>query len=285
MRRFGFSAAATLVMLGACGSSDPAEPRELAVLTRFSVAMDTLSVEEHKYVDGIAVFVDGGRAVLLTEESLDACLKLAIAGTDSAEFELLAQDGKQGIRLVRDNAHLDGAVLEVGLGGDRIVTKTFPEFPTEGTSFEFEGDVGDAGGGTIDATRYGRENAPLLSLDVDLPFVSVPPPNPAAEASAEAGWLRDTQKYILATSDRHSALADSLEAHPGDSDSKYNWSDMIRNWKELKVVAVARDSSCATLVLHALDASDQPVQGVVRLRGDGDARKVVSVATRKRAHE
>jgi hypothetical protein len=152
---------------------------------------------------------------------------------------------------------------------------------TEGPALIAKGDVGDAGWGSIDASKYGGENAPRARMDVDLPYASLAEADPvAADASAEAVWLRDLQSK--AKSGTEAVVDASLVVNEEDYESysaKSSWFDILGNWSDLSVVALGTGKDCATLVLREPGFSGGYREAIVATRMIDGVRKVTSAQT------
>lgn len=291
-RMAALSAAIVLVACGGGGSEPakaaaapaPAGPHATAFTRHFSVSMNKLEVDEHKYVDGVAVRVPGGGAALLSSVPLDACTKLAVIARPEADYAALASEGKPSLAVVKDEEHPNGAVLQTEPYMTQTLEESVPGLVTDGAKFVAKGDIGDAGWGQIDATKYGGTNSAHASLDIDLPYATMPASDPAADASDEGKWLRDLREQAGKSSSTDisvtQATVEASAAIPeGDYRSGGEWFDVVVNWNDPKVTAVVRDKDCATLVIGAMSFSDKPVQAVVHTRMVDGQRKAISVVT------
>ncbi|MBL0162570.1 MAG: hypothetical protein IPP82_02650 [Xanthomonadales bacterium] len=173
--------AGMIAMLSACGEKGPVEtaaavpaaaqgPHAHAVTKQFSIEGSKLVIEEKTYVDGLAMRLDDGAGAVLTETPLSACAKLAIVAHGSLEFDAARFGEKPALMLVRNQEHPQGAILLIEPYSMTTLEDAFPSLVTEGGTLVASGDVGDAGWGSIDATKYGGEKAPHVRLDVKLPL-------------------------------------------------------------------------------------------------------------------
>lgn len=291
MRTIKFASLSAAIALASCGggvseeakaAAAPAGPHATAVTRKFSVMMDKLEVDEHKYVDGIAIKVPGGAAALLSVTPLDACMKLAVGARAEPSYSVLGSDGKPSLVIVKDEEHPKGAALATQPYMTETLEEELPGLAVDGAKFVFKADVGDAGWGQIDATKYGGTNSAHVSVDIDLPYATVPPVDPAADTGEEGKWLRDLREQADKSTDPNDtqALVVGSTAIPeGDYTSERDWFDVLSNWKRTKVVAVARDKDCATLVVGAQSFTDKPVQAIVHTRMVDGQRKAVGVVT------
>jgi hypothetical protein len=279
-----------IVVLGACGGAGSggetaAAPRVAeqgphahAVTKQFSVDMDGLKVEEKTYVDGVALRTKDAAGALLTEVPLSACTKLAIVARGDLEFDSGTLGEKPALKLVRDEEHPKGAILLIEPYSTTTLEGDFPALVTDGGTLSASGDIGDAGWGSIDATKYGKEKAPHVRLDVKLPYATLDGADPiAADASAEAKWLRETQ--AKAGADTQAAAEASMQAREDDYSTSSAWFDILGNWSDLSVIALASDKGCATMVLRAPGFAGGYREAVIQTRLEGDARKVTSAKT------
>jgi hypothetical protein len=197
------------------------------------------------------------------------------------DFKPAIHGEKPALLLVRNEEHPDGAILLVEAYSTTTVADTFPGLVTDGPALIAKGDVGDAGWGTIDASKYGSENAPRVRLDVNLPYASLAGGDPvAADASAEAAWLRDLQSK--AKTDTEAVVDASIVVNEEDYDSysaKSSWFDILGNWSNLSVVAVGTDKDCATLVLREPGFAGGYREATVATRTVEGVRKVTSAQT------
>jgi hypothetical protein len=282
-----------VVLAGACGgggsgvtvaASAPVRqgPHVHAVTLHFSITMDKLEVEEKTYVDGLAMRLEDGEAAMLTEAPLSACAKLAVVAQGDLDFETSTFGDKPALKLVRNAEYPDGAILLVEPYSTTTLEGSYPALVTRGDRLLASGDVGDAGWGSIDATKYGAENAPHVRLDVELPYATLDESGTvAADASPEAKWLRDTR--IKAGADTQAVVDSTLEVSPDDANgwsTSSAWFDILGNWADFNVVAVATDEDCATMVLRKPGFAGGYGEAVIQTRMDGDQRKVTAAQTR-----
>lgn len=294
MKSMRIVAAAMLGFLCACGqtsvgkeASTPADEARKgahahAETRQFSVEMGKLIVDEKNYVDGLAMRLkDGGAGAVLTEAPLSACAKLAVATRGNLEFNAASFGDKPTLVLIRNEEHPEGAILQLEPFSTTTLEDKFPGLVTEGDSLVAKADVGDAGWGSIDATKYGAKNAPHVRVDVELPYASVASADAvAADASAEAAWLRDLQ--AKAQADTQTVVDGSVKVNEEDYASysaKGSWFDILANWSDLNVVALATDKDCATLVLRAPGFAGGYRQAIVETRMIDGTRKVVAAQT------
>ncbi|HNV09565.1 MAG: hypothetical protein WBC13_12860 [Dokdonella sp.] len=287
--------AVAVVMLMACTGGGPSGESVAATATaakgplahvvtrQFSVEMDKLLVDEHVYVDGVAMRVEDGAGALLTETPLSACAKLAVVGRGNLEFDAATLGEKPALRLVQNSEYPQGAALVVEAYSTTTLEGTLPGLDTKGKEFVASGDVGDAGWGSIDPTKYGAEKSPHVRMDVKLPFSSLESVDSvAADASPEAKWLRDLRKQ--ATSDGQGVADASLQV-PADDYNAYSttsaWSNILTSWSSPSVTAVASDKDCATLVLREPGFSGGYSEALVQTRMVGNVRKVVAASTKE----
>lgn len=294
MRKIGFAALSAAIALAACGGGSdeakaapaaaPSGPHATALTRKFSVMMDKLEVDEHRYVDGIAIKVPGGAAALLSATPLDACTKLAVGARAEPDYAALGADGKPSLVIVKDEEHPNGAALATQPYMTETLEEELPGLAVDGARFVFKADVGDAGWGQIDATKYGAKNSAHVSVDIDLPYATMPAADPAADAGEEGKWVRDLIAAAAKSSqsdieETQRVVDASLAVPEGDFSSAREWFDVVVNWKEPKVAAIARDTDCATLVIGAVSFTDKPVQAIVHTRTVDGQRKAVSVVT------
>jgi len=278
-------ATSVLVMLCACGeqgigkeaSADAASarkgPHAQAVTRQFSIEMDKLIVAESTYVDGVAMRLkDGGAGVMLTEAPLSACARFSAGMRGDLDFDAATYGDKPVLLAVRNDEHPEGAILLLEPYSTTTLEDKVPVLVTEGDRLVAKGDVGDAGWGSIDATRYGAKNAAHVSLDVDLPYLAVADADPvAADARAEAAWLRELRGK--AVDDPQAVVDDTLMVGESDYSASTGWFDILANWKALSVVALATDTDCATLVMRSPGFAGGYSEAVVMTRiVDGAAR-------------
>ncbi|MEO7936323.1 MAG: hypothetical protein ABIR27_08690 [Dokdonella sp.] len=285
--------AGVIVALVACGGTQPGSdaaaastpakqgPHAHAVTKQFSIEGNKLVVAETTYVDGMAMRFKDGATVALTEAPISACAKLAVMANSRSEFETAALGAKPVLMLVRNEEYPQGAILLVEPGSTTTLEATFPALVTKGDALIASGDIGDAGWGSIDATKYGGEKSPHVRLDVNLPYSARSDAGAvAADASAEAKWLRelqakagnDTQAVVDA-----SFLIDPEDYRSGMSSSR--WFDVLANWSDFSVVSLATDKGCATMVLRAPGFSGGYREAVIQTQLIGDVRKVISAQT------
>ena len=112
-----------VVMLMACKGGGPSGesvaataavakgPHAHVVTRRFSTEMDKLIVDEHVYVDGVAMRVEDGAGALLTEAPMSACAKLAVVARGNLEFDAATLGEKPALRLVQNSEYPQGAAL------------------------------------------------------------------------------------------------------------------------------------------------------------------------------
>ena len=282
-------ATSVLVMLCACGeqgigkeaSADAASarkgPHAQAVTRQFSIEMDKLIVAESTYVDGVAMRLkDGGAGVMLTEAPLSACARFSAGMRGDLDFDAATYGDKPVLLAVRNDEHPEGAILLLEPYSTTTLEDKVPVLVTEGDRLVAKGDVGDAGWGSIDATRYGAKNAAHVSLDVDLPYLAVADADPvAADASAEAAWLRELRGK--AVDDPQAVVDDTLMVGESDYSASTGWFDILANWKALSVVALATDTDCATLVMRSPGFAGGYSEAVVMTRIVDGKRKVTGV--------
>lgn len=280
-------------MLGSCGNagsggesvaaSQPRQqgPQARAVTKSFSVEMDKLIVDEKTYVDGLAMRFENGAAAALTEAPISACTRLAVVAQSQTELQTSALAEKPVLMLVRNEEHPNGAILLVEPYSTTTLEDAFPALVTEGNELIAKGDVGDAGWGSIDATKYGAEGAPHVRLDVSLPYAKPGDIDPvAADASAEAKWLRDMR--AKAAPDTQATVDASLQVDPDDysgSVTSNAWFDLLANWANFNVVAVATDQGCATLVVREPGFVGGYREAIIQTRLVDNERKVTSIQT------
>lgn len=284
----------TIVVLGACGGTGSAGeskaavtpaakqgPHAKAVTKRFSVDMDKLVVEEKTYVDGVAMRFKDSAAVALTEAPISACAKLAVIAESREELQTAALGDKPVLMLVRNEEHPQGAILLVEPYSTTTLEDAYPALVTTGDAVVASGDVGDAGWGSIDATKYGGAKAPHVRLDVNLPYSARNDAGAvAADASVEAKWLRELQAK---TGNDPQAVVDAT-THIDTEDSRSSmtssrWFDVLGNWSDVSVVALATDKGCATMVLRAPGFAGGYREAIIQTQMVGDARKVISAQT------
>ena len=285
--------AGVIVALGACGGTQPGGdaaaasapakqgPHAHAVTRQFSIEGSKLVVAESTYVDGIAMRFKDGAAVALTETPISACAKLAVMASSRTEFDTAALGAKPALMLVRNEEHPQGAILLSEPGSTTTLEATFPALVTKGDALIASGDVGDAGWGSIDATKYGAEKSPHVRLDVNLPYSTRSDAGAvAADASAEAKWLHDLQ--AKAGNDTQAVVDASFLVDPEDYRSGLSssrWFDVLANWNDFSVVSLATDKGCATMVLRAPGFSGGYREAVIQTQLIGDVRKVTSAQT------
>ena len=285
--------AGVIVALGACGGTQPGGdaaaasapakqgPHAHAVTRQFSIEGSKLVVAESTYVDGIAMRFKDGAAVALTETPISACAKLAVMASSRTEFDTAALGAKPALMLVRNEEHPQGAILLIEPGSTTTLEATFPALVTKGDALIASGDVGDAGWGSIDATKYGAEKSPHVRLDVNLPYSTRSDAGAvAADASAEAKWLHDLQ--AKAGNDTQAVVDASFLVDPEDYRSGLSssrWFDVLANWNDFSVVSLATDKGCATMVLRAPGFSGGYREAVIQTQLIGDVRKVTSAQT------
>lgn len=286
-------AVGVIFLLGACGGAGsgsesaaavaPAKqgPHAKAVTKRFSVDMDKLVVEEKTYVDGLAMKFKDGAAAALTETPISACAKLSVTANSRSEFQTAALGDKPVLMLVRNEEHPQGAILLVEPYSTTTLEDAFPTLVTNGDALTASGDIGDAGWGSIDATKYGGQKSPHVRLDVNLPYATRNDSDPvAADASPEAKWLRDLKAKV--GSDTQAAVDASLQVDPEDyrsSMTSSRWFDVLGNWSDFSVVALATDKGCATMVLREPGFAGGYSEAIIETRMVGDVRKVTSAQT------
>ena len=280
-----------IIVLGACGGAgSPAEsaaapvkqgPHAKAVTKRFSVDLDKLVVEEKTYVDGLAMRFKDGAAVALTEAPISACAKLAVVANSGSEFQTEALSDKPVLMVVRNEQHPQGAILLVEPYSTTTLEEAFPALVTNGDALIASGDVGDAGWGSIDATKYAAEKSPHVRLDVSLPYSMRNEADAvAADTSAEAKWLRDLQ--TKARNDTQAVVDATLQVDPEDyrsSMTSSRWFDVLGNWRNFSVSALATDKGCATMLLRAPGSAGGYREAIIQTRMAGDVRKVISAQT------
>lgn len=282
-----------IVLLGACGAGGsgggsaaavtPAKqgPHAKAVTRQFSVEMDKLVVDEKTYVDGLAMRFKDGAAAALSETPISACSKLAVVASSRSDFQTAALGDKPVLMLVRNGEHPQGAILLVEPYSTTTLEDAFPALVTDGDALLASGDVGDAGWGSIDATKYGAEKSPHVRLDVKLPYATRNDADPvAADASPEAKWLRELQ--AKAGSDTQAAVDASLQVDTEDyrsSMTSSRWFDVLGNWSSFSVVALATDKGCATMVLREPGFAGGYSEAIIETQMVGDVRKVTSAQT------
>jgi hypothetical protein len=280
-----------VVLVAGCGgggsggetvaASAPVEqgPHAHAVTRQFSIDGGKLSVEEKTYVDGLAMRLENGAGAVLTETPLSACAKLAIVAHGNLDFDAARFGDKPALMLVRNEEHPQGAILLIEPYSTTTLEGAFPALVTEGKTLVASGDVGDAGWGSIDPTKYGAEKSPHVHLDVKLPYESLDSADPlAADASAEAKWLRDTR--AKAGADTQAAVDASIEVSPDDySGSSNAWFDILGNWSNFNVVALAADKGCATMVVREPGFIGGYSEAIIQTKMVGDVRKVTAAKT------
>ena len=139
--------AVAVVMLMACTGGGPSGESVAATATaakgplahvvtrQFSVEMDKLLVDEHVYVDGVAMRVEDGAGALLTETPLSACAKLAVVGRGNLEFDAATLGEKPALRLVQNSEYPQGAALVVEAYSTTTLEGTLPGLDTKGKEF------------------------------------------------------------------------------------------------------------------------------------------------------
>jgi hypothetical protein len=283
-----------VVLVGACGgggsggetvaASAPAEqgPHAHAVTRQFSIEVGKLVVDEKTFSDGLAMRLEDGAGAILTEAPLSACAKLAAVAHGSLGFDATTFGDKPALVLVRNQEHPQGAILLIEKYSTTTLEEAFPSLVTEGDTLIAAGDVGDAGWGSIDATKYGGEKSPHVRLDVKLPYASLDSADPlAADASAEAKWLRESQ--TRAAGDIQAAVDASIEVDTEDysgSVTSSAWFDVLANWKDFSVVALATDKDCATMVVRQPGFVGGYQQAIIRIRTVDGVRKVIAADTK-----
>lgn len=260
------------------GTSVDQASRVHAVTRQFSIEGGELKIEENTYVDGVAIRLDDGAGAVLTRTPMSACDKLAVAAIGSLDFNASVFGDKPALVLVRNAEHPQGAILRTEPYVTSTLEESFPGLVTDGDTLKGSGDVGDAGWGSIDPTQYGAEKSPHVRLDVKLPYSTIDSADPiAADASPEAKWLRDTQ--AKAVGDAQGVVDGSIEINPEDysgSLASSTWFDVLANWANLNVVAVATDKDCATLVLREPGFVGGYKEAILQTRMIGGVRKVVA---------
>lgn len=293
MKVMPFVAGGLIVVLGACGgtgsagesaaAAPPAKqgPHAMAVTKHFSVEMDKLIVEEKSYVDGVAMRFKDAAAVALTEAPISACAKLAVVANSRTELQTTALGDKPVLMLVRNEEHPQGAILLVEPFSTTTLEDAFPALVTAGDALIAKADVGDAGWGSIDATKYGGAKAPHVRLDVNLPYsVRSDADAVAADASAEAKWLRELQ--AKAANDTQAVVDASIQVDAEDyrsSMSGSRWFDVLANWSDFSVISLATDKGCATMVLRAPGFAGGYREAIIQTQMVGQERKVISAQT------
>ena len=282
-----------VALLGACGGTGTGTesasavapaiqgPHAKAVTRQFSVEMDKLVVAEKIYVDGVAMKFKDGAAAALTETPISACAKLSVVVNSRSELQTAALGDKPVLMLVRNEEHPQGAILLVEPYSTTTLEDAFPALVTNGDALTASGDVGDAGWGSIDATKYGGEKSPHVRLDLNLPFATRNDSDAvAADASPEAKWLRDLK--AKAGSDTQAAVDVSLQVDAEDyrsSMTSSRWFDVLGNWSDFSVVALATDKGCATMVLREPGFAGGYSEAIIETQIVGDVRKVTSAQT------
>jgi len=287
--------AGVLAFLCACGQSSVGKevataqgkaaskaPQPLAVTKQFNVEMDKLIAEESTYVDGFALRLkDGGAGAVLTEAPLSACARLAISARGNLEFNATTYGDKPTLLLIRNDEHPNGAILKLEPYVTTTLEDALPALVTDGDNLMAKGDVGDAGWGSIDPTKYGSEKAPHVRLNVKLPYASLAKVDAlAADASAEAAWLRDLQKKAAA--DTQAVVDGSIQVNEEDSSSystTSSWFEILGNWGDVNVVALATDTNCATMVLRTPGFAGGYREAIVETRLIDNVRKVIAAQT------
>lgn len=247
-----------------------------AVTKHFSIEMGKLIVEEDTFVDGVALrLADGSVGAILTQAPLDACRKLAIALRGDFEVAPASHGDKPVLQVVRDSEHPEGAILLKEPYMTTTLEDKVAALMAGPDRFVVKADVGDAGWGSIDATKYGGKNAPRAHLDIDLPYLGAGSGDPvAADASAEATWLRDLQMKAEAGSS--AAASDSLQVGENDYFTESTWNNVLNNWEGLSVIALATDKDCATLLVRAPGFAGGYSDATIQTRTINGTRKVVS---------
>lgn len=282
-----------VAVLAACGGAEsggeaavaapPAKqgPHAKAVTKQFSIDMNKLVVEEKTYVDGLAMRLKDGAGAVLTEAPLSACAKMAVVSRGNLEFDAAIFGEKPALLLVRNEEHPQGAILLIEPYSTTTLEDAFPTLVTEGDMLVASGDIGDAGWGSIDATKYGGEKAPHVRVDVKLPYSSIDRSDPvAADASPEATWLRETRAKAAADTQAvvDASLQVNMEEYSGSSTSNA-WFDVLGNWSSLSVVALATDKDCATLVLREPGFAGGYREAIIQTQMVGGVRKVTAAQT------
>ncbi len=249
-----------------------------AVTKQFTIDNGKLQVEEKTYVDGLAMRLKDGAGAVLTEAPLSACAKLAVVARGKLDYDAAILGDKPALLLVRNEEHPQGAVLLIEPYSISTLEEAVPSLVTEGDTLTASGDVGDAGWGSIDATQYGGEKAPHVRLDVRLPYASLDSADPVvADASAEAKWLRE-MRAKAATGGQ--AVADaSLQVNMEDysgSQASNTWFDILTNWANFNVIAVASDKGCATMVVREPGFIGGYTEAIIQTQMVGDVRKVTA---------
>lgn len=257
-------------------------PHAHAVTRQFSIDMGKLQTEEKTYVDGVAMRLEDGAGAILTEAPLSACAKMAVVARGNLDFDAATLGEKPALMLVRNEEHPQGAILLIEPYSTSTLEDALPALVTDSEVLAASGDVGDAGWGSIDPTKYGGEKAPHVRLDVKLPFASIDSADPiAADASAEAKWLRDMR--AKAASDTQALVDASLQVNMEDysgSQARSAWFDVLSNWANLSVVALATDKDCATMVVREPGFIGGYREATIQTRMVGDVRKVTAAQTR-----
>jgi hypothetical protein len=257
-------------------------PHAHAVTKQFTIDGGKLNVEEKTYVDGLAMRLENGAGAVLTQDPLSACAKLAVVAHGNLDYDAARFGDKPALMLVRNEEHPQGAALLLEPYSTSTLEDALPILVTEGNALSASGDVGDAGWGSIDATKYGGEKAPHVRLDVKLPYASLDDADPlAADASAEAKWLREMR--AKAAADTQSVVDASLEVDMEDysgSSTSNAWSDVLGNWANFNVVAVAADTGCATMVVRQPGFIGGYQEAIIQTKMVGDVRKVTAAQTR-----
>lgn len=253
-------------------------PHARAQTWQFSIEGAELKVEEKTYVDGLAMRLEDGAGAVLTETPLSACARLAAVARGNLEFDAAIFGDKPAMMLVRNGEHPQGAVLLVEPYSTTTLEDAVPTLAIEGTTLSASGDVGDAGWGSIDATKYGRDKAPHVRLDVKLPFASLDSADPlVADASPEAKWLREMR--TKAAADTQAVVDASIQVNSEDysgSATSSAWFDVLGNWSDFNVVALATDTDCATMVVREPGFSGGYQEAVIQTRMVDGVRKVTA---------
>ena len=282
-----------VVFVGACGGTESGSesvaasapvkqgPHAQAVTKQFTIETGKLLVEEKTYVDGVAMRLKDGAGAVLTEAPLSACAKLSVVARGNLDYDASTLGDKPALLLVRNEEHPQGAVLLTEPYSISTLEGALPTLVTEGDSLLASGDVGDAGWGSIDPTQYGGEKAPHVRLDVKLAYASIDSVDAIkSDSSPEAKWLRDLRgKVAIGTQGVIDAsLKVNMEEYSG-SQASSAWFDVLSNWANFNVVAVATDKGCATMVVREPGFIGGYNEAIIQTQMIGDVRKVTAAQT------
>jgi len=247
-------------------------PHAEAVARTVDYSSDTLETVERRYTDGVALRVGDERVAVLSLAPLDACTRLAVLARGDSGFGAFASEASPVLVLVRNTEYPQGSVQLVQPGVSVTLANEIVGLETGSQRFVARGE--QAG--------YDPSEPPLVTYDVDLPYAGMDAFDPvAADASPEAAWLR--AKAAEADADAEGAVAGSFLENEDDWNSygsRMAWHDVLVNWDDFSVAAVASGPDCATLLVRAPGFAGGARVALLRASGAGDARKVFFAESR-----